>query len=164
VEVDIEQIPPAASYPLRHAVLRPHLTVEQLVFDGDDLPGTATFGAVDRASGEIVGVATMVPETAPFDPAETGIDLGDTGTAPWRLRYMATREDVRGQGVGALVLKAGLAYVAAEGGDLVWCNARVPAVGFYERAGFEVWGEEFLEGAVGPHVVMWRTVETGEAR
>ena len=163
MEVDVEQIPAAASYPLRHAVLRPHLTAEQLVFDGDDLPGTATFGAIDRASGEVVGVGTMLREAAPFNPAEAGIASREAEPAPWRLRYMATREDARGQGVGALVLQAGLAYVSAEGGDFVWCNARVPAVGFYERAGFEGWGEEWVEGSVGPHVVMWRSTETGKA-
>ena len=76
---------------------------------------------------------------------------------------MATREDARGQGIGALVLEAGLAYVAAEGGKLVWCNARLPAVGFYERAGFKTRGDEWVEPRIGSHVVMWRGVETGEA-
>jgi hypothetical protein len=36
----------------------------------------------------------------------------------------------------------------------VWCNARTPARGFYERAGFAVEGEEFELPEIGPHVLM----------
>ena len=34
------------------------------------------------------------------------------------------------------VVLDGLRRVAARGGDLVWCDARVAAAGFYERMGF----------------------------
>ena len=33
--------------------------------------------------------------------------------------------------------------MATEGGELIWCNARVSALAFYERAGFRTWGEEW---------------------
>jgi predicted GNAT family N-acyltransferase len=36
----------------------------------------------------------------------------------------------------------------------VWCNARTPARGFYERAGFAAVGEEFALPDIGPHFLM----------
>jgi GNAT superfamily N-acetyltransferase len=166
VEVDVERIPVAASYPLRQAVLRPHQTIDRVAAPGDDDPESATFGVIDRATGSVVGTATVLRAEAPM--AKDGADFtsGGAGGAPaWRLRYMATRDDLRGQGLGSRALEAALAHVAAEGGRggmgrvLVWCNARVPAIGFYERAGFQTWGEQW-DSPLGPHVVMWRTVDT----
>jgi predicted GNAT family N-acyltransferase len=57
------------------------------------------------------------------------------------------------------VLDASVAHVAAQGGGELWCNARVPALGFYLRAGFEVEGDEFEIDGIGPHVVVTRTVD-----
>ncbi len=77
------------------------------------------------------------------------------GPSPgWRLRGMATDADVRGAGFGADLLGAGVAHVATTGGRELWCNARVAAVGFYRRAGFEVVSEEFEVPGIGLHVVM----------
>lgn len=164
MEVDIELIPAAASYPLRQTVLRPHQSIEEMVWEKDDEPGTATFGAVDRADGEVVGVATVFREPPPFDPAEAGVPFGAvSGAQAWRLRGMAVRKDLQGQGIGALVLDALLDHVAAEGGNLLWCNARVSALGFYERAGFKAWGDEWELPVIGPHVVMWRWIEPKRA-
>jgi len=50
--------------------------------------------------------------------------------------------------------------VSSRGGGLLWCNARVPAVAFYERAGFEVRGEPWDEPHIGPHVAMLRRVSS----
>jgi predicted GNAT family N-acyltransferase len=72
---------------------------------------------------------------------------------------MATAEGLRGQGVGAQVLRATIAHVVLEGGHLIWCNARTPARRFYEREGFRVEGEQWLDPEIGPHVAMWRPVE-----
>ena len=69
---------------------------------------------------------------------------------------MATEPDVRGAGFGAALVAACIEHAAASGGGEVWCNARMGAVGFYRRAGFDVVGDEFEIPAIGPHVVMVR--------
>jgi GNAT superfamily N-acetyltransferase len=164
VEVDVEKIPAAASYPLRHAVLRTHQAIDEVGFPADNDPGAATFGAIDRADGNVVAVVTVFREPPPFDTAAAGVPTGVGSEATtWRLRAMATREDLRGKGLGSLVLSAALDHVASEGGDLIWCYARLRAVGFYERAGFKRWGDEWDVPFTGPHVVMWRTMDTREA-
>jgi ribosomal protein S18 acetylase RimI-like enzyme len=67
---------------------------------------------------------------------------------------MATDPAVRGTGAGRALVDEGLARVAARGGDLVWCDARVAAAGFYERMGFTVVTGEYGKPGVGPHVGM----------
>ena len=67
---------------------------------------------------------------------------------------MATDAAVRGSGAGRALVVDGLARVADRGGDLVWCDARVAAAGFYERMGFTVVTGEFDKPGIGPHVGM----------
>jgi len=149
-------------------VLRPQLTIEEVATPDDDDPDSATFGAIDRDTGVLVGTATVLREEAPWrsDGADSFSEL--TRAQDWRLRYMATSEELRRQGIGSLVLEAALAHVIAGaakegyGTVLVWCNARVGAIAFYERAGFRTRGEEWVT-PFGPHVVMWQTLETGKA-
>ncbi|MGA3216515.1 MAG: GNAT family N-acetyltransferase [Acidimicrobiales bacterium] len=163
MELRVEQVPTPASYALRQAVLRPHQGIVEMAWEGDDQPGTATFAAVDSA-GSVLGVATVLPQPAPFDPLEAGVRSGaGSKEATWRLRGMATRRDLQGQGIGSKVIAAVVDHVAGQGGDLIWCNARVGAIAFYNKAGFENWGDEFVLPNVGPHVVMWRLVEPRRA-
>jgi hypothetical protein len=51
-----------------------------------------------------------------------------------------------------------IAHVAGAGGGILWCNARVPARGLYERGGLQQWGEVWEEPDIGPHIVMWRNI------
>lgn len=134
--------------PLRQQVLRPHETLDQLRLPGDDAPDTAHFAAVDDA-GEVKGTASVRREAPPWAPDQAGA---------WRLRGMATSEGHRGRGIGGEVLAAVITHVAGHGGGLLWCNARLPAVDFYRRAGFEARGEAWEEPDIGPHVAMARLV------
>jgi len=127
--------------PLRHRFLRPSQAFDDTAYPGDHDAGTVHLGAFD---GErLVGIASLYREDRAGGPSPG-----------WRLRGMATDADVRGAGFGAELLIAGVAHVATTGGGELWCNARVAAVGFYRRAGFEVVSEEFEVPGIGLHVVM----------
>ncbi|HWD52384.1 MAG TPA: GNAT family N-acetyltransferase [Acidimicrobiales bacterium] len=141
---------------LRQAVLRPHQTIDEVALPGDDDPSTTAFAAVDAAGG-LLSVARVTLEPAPTPIA----DLIPDRTPEWRLRGMATHPDARNRGLGSAVLRAVVAHVADHGGGLLWCNARVPAVGLYRRAGFTTYGEEWIDPDIGPHIVMWRRVAPG---
>ena len=39
---------------------------------------------------------------------------------------------------------------------LLWCNARVPAMGFYQKLAWQVVSDEFHIPTAGPHVKMVR--------
>jgi GNAT superfamily N-acetyltransferase len=151
VDVRIDRVSAIVTWPLRQRVLRPHQTPEQMALPDDEDPDTGHYAALDAADC-IVGTASVRRESPPWDVA--------AGSA-WRLRGMATDDSVRNRGIGSEVLAAAVAHVAGRGGGLLWCNARIGAVAFYERAGFETRGEPFDEPDIGPHVAMWRHVEPG---
>ncbi len=67
---------------------------------------------------------------------------------------MATTPEERGKGYGAALLQEAAARISSMGGTSLWCNARVPAAGFYQRFGFRVHGEAFDIAGIGPHLRM----------
>jgi GNAT superfamily N-acetyltransferase len=142
--IDIRPITAAQTRPLRRAMLRPHQTEAQLVYSGDDVPGALHLGAY--LGDALVGVASINPEPSP----------GETDAGGWRLRGMATTPEVRGTGVGGLLLQRCLDHARAAGGTVFWCNARTSAAGFYRRYGLETRGEPFEIPGTGPHYLMWR--------
>ena len=126
-------------------MLRPHQRLADVGFEGD---ATGTHFAAFDAASAIVGVVSLISE-AP----------DESGASRWRLRGMATDPDRQGQGVGRALMIGLLDFVARSGGGALWCNARLHAVGFYERFGFVVAGEVFEEPEIGSHVRMARVVE-----
>ncbi len=143
----IERVDAADTFPLRRSVLRPHETHDELVALGADRSDPCHFAAVDE--GAVIGSAAVARESPPWDPDRT---------PAWRLRGMATAEDRRHEGVGTALLDTVIDHVRQRGGGLLWCNARTPAVPFYERAGFETRGERWVDPAIGPHIAMERNV------
>jgi predicted GNAT family N-acyltransferase len=139
--VKVEQVPVEATLPLRSAVLRGGGLA---AMPGDDEPGTVHLAARD-GSGAVIGVVRIHPQPCPWRP---------DAVRPWQLRGMATDPAVRGSGAGRLLVEAVLDHVRDHGGDLVWCDARTSAAGFYERMGFTVVTEEFDKPGIGPHVGM----------
>jgi predicted GNAT family N-acyltransferase len=144
--VRVDEVPAEVTYDLRRAVLRPN--GGEITWAGDEDPDTFHLAARD-GDGAVIGVVRFSPAPCPY---------GSGAAAPWQLRGMATDPVVRGSGAGRALVIDGLARVAARGGDLVWCDARVPAVGFYERMGFTVVSEVFDKPGIGPHVGMVREV------
>jgi GNAT superfamily N-acetyltransferase len=149
--ITVERVDAAVTYPLRRRVLRPGRPPDAARFAIDDEPSTASFAA-RTADGEVVGTAVVYPEPCPWVPDRPGA---------WRLRGMATAPGLRGRGIGSRVLETALAHVAASGGDLVWCNARVPARRLYERAGFRAHGTPWDDPEIGPHIAMWLDLDAG---
>ena len=115
-------------------------------FPEEDLPTTVHVGAFD--GGRLVAVATFFPEPCPEHPA----------VAAWRLRGMATAENMRGRGAGRALVERGLVLARDAGASLLWCNGRLPALGFYVKLGFEIEGGTFDPHGTGPHHRLVRTV------
>lgn len=153
--MDIRPISAAETRPLRGSVLRPGQPPENLVYPGDDAPGSFHAGAF--VDGELVGVASVFPEPMPaaFRPDRSDLDGGNA----YRLRGMATRPDLQGRGIGKAALLRCIEHVRKAGADVLWCNARTPALGFYRPLGFTPVGDEFEIEGIGPHYVMWLDVQ-----
>jgi len=122
------------------------LAPEDAGLPGDDRPGAAHWVATSADLG-LIGVVSVMPEAAPWDPA------GESG---WRLRGMATVPEVRGWGVGADLVTRVLEHARAQQGRVLWCTARMPAVGFYQRQGFVTRGGTWEEPVIGTHIHMLR--------
>ncbi|HEX8002560.1 MAG TPA: GNAT family N-acetyltransferase [Mycobacteriales bacterium] len=134
--MEVRVVDPEETLDLRQRVLRPHQTKDEVRAQGDGAPQLAVY-----VEGRLVATANVRPEPMPGDPR-----AGD-----WRLRGMASEPELRGRGFGAAALRAALDYARERGAARVWCNARTPALGFYERHGFAVVGEEFELPDAGPH-------------
>lgn len=127
-------------------MLREGLPRSEAIFPGDDAPTSRHYGVFrgDRA----LCCATLHLNAWEGEPA-------------WQLRGMATAPEVRGQGLGRRVMELIEQDVRARatGGQpvlLLWCNARVPAVEFYRRMGWQVVSESFEIPTAGPHVRMMK--------
>ncbi|WP_369131793.1 GNAT family N-acetyltransferase [Modestobacter sp. I12A-02662] len=136
--ITIEQVDAAVTYELRAQELREGRAAE---IEEDDARYTLHLAA-RLDGGEIVGVVRFHPRDCPWVGA---------AEAPWQLRGMATDPRVRGHGAGRALVAEGLSRVAARGGDLVWCDARASAVGFYAKLGFTIVTDEYDLRPVGPH-------------
>jgi GNAT superfamily N-acetyltransferase len=163
--ITVEMVPAWTTWPLRQEVLRPRRPVRDCVYPGEDDRRSAHVAALQRAARPGTGLKGAVPTGAEFTVLAVGAVLPEApdwepdGDDGWRLRGMATRPDVRGQGLGTRVLDRLIDHVVDHGGGLLWCNARTPALHLYQRAGFSPRGDVFELPEIGPHQVMWRIVE-----
>ena len=65
---------------------------------------------------------------------------------------MATEPSEQRKGLGALVLYAAIDHLKKKtDSEILWCNARITAFGFYEKMGFKILGERFDIPNLGPH-------------
>jgi predicted GNAT family N-acyltransferase len=137
VKAMIEQITAEGCYTLRESILRPKQPRENWTFDTDDDPRTIHLAFMQDQ--EVVGVVSLLPEPHPEYPDH-----------PWRLRGMAVRADLQGQGIGQQLIQGLRDRVS---GDGIWCTARKQVQDFYLQHGFEIIGEEFTMNNMS-HVMM----------
>ena len=141
--IPTKPIPTEATHHLRDVVMGQG---KHAVKPGDDAPNTLHAGAYKNDN--LVAIASVYHEAAP----------GSDNPTAWRLRGMASLPEVRGEGYGRAALELCMQHIAAQGGTLLWCNARKNAVGFYKRMGFVVEGDEFIPPGGIPHYFMWREI------
>jgi ribosomal protein S18 acetylase RimI-like enzyme len=113
---------------------------------GDDLPTTIHLGAYDNNLH--VGVATFLKSNAQESP------VADQDASFYQLRGMGVLATHQGNGIGKQLLTHGLKVLKNKNIDLVWCNARIAAISFYERANFLKYGEPFEVEHIGKHYKM----------
>ena len=135
VEIEAED-----AYALRRSLLRDGTASDQVVFDGDD--DTTTFHLGAFVDDELVAISTWMSRRYPDLP----------GHPAHQLRGMATTPTARGAGVSDELLVTGLGRCVEAGSTVVWARARVAALSFYERHGFETRGHEYVDLTTGlPH-------------
>lgn len=147
--IEVVELTPADTHPLRRTVLRTGTISDCVVFDGDDDPATFHLGV--RRDGDLVAISTWVRRRYPDRPDLAGC----------QLRGMATDPAARGHGIGTLLLERGTARCVEGGAEAVWARARTTALDFYRRHGFETVGPEYVDLATGlPHRDILRLLAT----
>lgn len=140
--MDVRQIESKDTINIRKLVLRPDGTLEECVFEGDTNEATFHLGAY--IDDELASVASFYLDNHP--------KIKDT--YQFRLRGMATLPEYRKRGLSQALLQTAFPLIKQNNIETLWCNARVSAQGFYEKAGFEVVSDVFDIPNIGPHVVM----------
>jgi len=74
-----------------------------------------------------------------------------------RLRQMAVQNNLQGKGIGASLMNFAESIALDRGFTRISMHARKSAVGFYEKLGYRIVGEEFEEVTI-PHYVMEKTL------
>lgn len=70
-----------------------------------------------------------------------------------RLRQMAVQNNLQGKGIGASMMHFAENVARDAGYKKIVMHARKTAIGFYEKLGYKVSGDEFMEISI-PHVTM----------
>ncbi len=63
----------------------------------------------------------------------------------FQFRKLAVEPLQQNIGIGSSLLNYIINYAIENGGTKIWCNARLPAIGFYLKIGFTKTGDLFLK-------------------
>jgi len=79
--------------------------------------------------------------------------LTETEPGTVRLRQMAVLDGLQGKGIGRALMNFAESVARDAGYKKITMHARVTAVGFYEKLGYQICSDEFEEVTV-PHYIM----------
>lgn len=129
---------------IRHQVLWPHKTsLDVCVLETDDLTDAFHVGTWDR--GKVISTGSFFPQQhQEFSQQHQ-----------YRLRAMATYPNYQGLGAGRRLIEFALKKLRERNVELLWCDARLVAEGFYKNLGFRVKDEIYEVPLIGPHKLMW---------
>ncbi|WP_270998031.1 GNAT family N-acetyltransferase [Listeria seeligeri] len=147
--MEIKQIKAKDTQDIRHRVLRPEQPESNAIYPNDDLEGTFHLGAFEN--DVLIGVASFYPEKSAIIMAP----------AQYRIRGVAAERGMRLKGVGSALLATGETEIWKRGAEIIWCNARIVAVGFYEKHGYRRVGKSFVIPGIGEHYLMTKESPIG---
>jgi ribosomal protein S18 acetylase RimI-like enzyme len=136
------------TYPIRQQVLVPDHNLQKAKFENDD-DEDLSFHLGAFVNGQLVSVTSFFYERNPLFQDQH----------QYQLRGMATLPEFQRQGLSSELLTMAFPIIKQNFCTLLWCNARVPAIGFYEKVGFKRVNDEVFQIAeIGPHVLMMKPI------
>ena len=140
----IKQVTAVETFKARHPVLRPGKSIESCHFEGDDDASTVHLALyVAEALSGVISVFEKGHELFPE-------------AHQFQLRGMAVLEENQKKGYGKLLIEEAENKISHKRGELIWFNARLVAVPFYEKLGYKKLGDPFDIGDIGAHYVMYK--------
>ena len=138
----VKQIEAKDTYPIRNVMLRQGLDLKTCEFENDNDELTIHLGAF---------IDDKLASVASFYMSSNNHYLDQY---QYQLRGMATLDEYQRKGLSHALLKTAFPLIKRNHVAKLWCNARVGAVGFYEKVGFLKDSNEFEIEGVGPHFLM----------
>ena len=136
----VSQVALADIMQLRVAVLRKGTPATDCNYPEDSFPDVVHFAIIHE--GTAVATSTWFMKECPEKPGITAM----------QLKGMAVADHLQGEGLGALLIDAGIELAMKRGATITWARARDSALGFYERLGFVTTGHGFIDGPTAmPH-------------
>ncbi len=142
--IQIKAISAKATIKVRQPILRTGLPIETCVFEGDELTSTLHLGAY--INNQLVGVVTYLKNNTTTFGAKH----------QYQLRGMAVLSNFQKKGIGKLLIEKGEQILTNKNAQLIWCNARIVAVSFYQKNEFKIIGNPFDIPGVGAHYMMYK--------
>lgn len=142
--IQIKEISAKETFPIRLEVLRKNIPLPY-EFNGDFETETIHLGAFKDE--KLIAVSSYMKA-----------GYKDFEGNQFQLRGMATLTEFQGFGAGKLMLQKAVQIIKEKNCNLLWCNARIAAVDFYKKQGFQTFGEKFEISLVGEHYVMFKKI------
>ena len=144
MDFELKKINARSTIAVRHQVLRIGKPVESCSFDGDLLPSTLHLG-IFMDSQIIAVLSVFEKKTVLF-----------TENIQYQIRGMAVLQQYQNQKLGQHLIQFAETELVSIHCDLIWFNARISAIGFYEKLGYKQIGNVFTIDSVGEHVLMFK--------
>ncbi|MDN3297105.1 GNAT family N-acetyltransferase [Streptomyces ficellus] len=122
---------------------------EEIEYDAYDATAVHVL-AVRRADAAALGTGRLL-----YGPHAAGKTGGADGVGS--LGRLAVSKAARGLGIGVALVRAIEEAARARGLTAVDLHAQTQALGFYERLGYEAYGDEFQDAGI-PHLAMRRVL------
>jgi GNAT superfamily N-acetyltransferase len=143
----VQQLPLEQVLGLRVRVLRRGTPFTHANYPEDSYPDAVHFGIV--RDDDVIATSTWFTKECPKVP----------GVPAVQLKGMAVDDTLQGGGLGAALIEHGITHARSLGARLVWARARDSALYFYERRGFAVTGDGFMDEPTGmPHHIVTREI------
>ena len=142
----VKQIDAKDTYSIRNQMLRPGLPESTCHFEGDHDELTLHLGAY--IDNQLASVASFYLQCNSSFCQEYQM----------QLRGMATLPQYQAKGLSSALLRTAFPLIKKNHINVLWCNARSGAVGFYQKSDFEKIGSEFNINGVGPHFLMFKQI------
>ena len=146
LQVEINKVGAEKIRPLRHSELRKGQDFSTTSYLKDYEEGTFHMACI--VDDKIVTCATFYAQTSMKIKSDNA----------YRLRGMATDSQFQRKGYARNLMVESFKELKKRDCDMVWCNARLVAVNFYESLGFKITGDLFNIEAIGPHYYMYKEI------
>lgn len=147
MDLAVRRISAAETRQLRHRVLWPHLSSPEVcIIDVDEREDAFHVGVF--ADENLISIGSFF-----------AMDSPRLSMRPqYRLRAMATDSAFRRLHAGDTLIQFALRELEMRGVAVLWCDARLVAVPFYEQLGFKKFDDVYEVPLIGPHHFMWKEV------